>query len=123
MDARIGAGVNGRSLRFLVAPPACFKSIAYRHQRYQSGMARSPEDLIAIAAARRSAAVSLAAWKDPTFRRTRTANLVMDLTRALFRAGLLPRQLVDKVLVWSVAVSLEGVADLRRRRFRQAMRR
>jgi len=58
----------------------------------------------------------LAAWRDPTFRYYRAANLLLRGSVALFRAGLIPRSALAYVLLWSQALAGRGARLLRRRR-------
>lgn len=60
------------------------------------------------------ARVALAAWRDPTFRHYRTANLLLKSSIMLFRAGLIPRGAMGWVLLWAQALATRGKSMRRR---------
>jgi|HubBroStandDraft_1064217.scaffolds.fasta_scaffold3119098_1 hypothetical protein len=65
----------------------------------------------------------LAAWSDLPFLSYRAANLLLRTALVLFRAGLLPRSTLPRVLAWAERIKAPGEAEVRRRRFFGAVRR
>jgi hypothetical protein len=61
-----------------------------------------------------AARLAVAAWRDPTVRHYRSVNLLLKSSIILFRAGLIPRAAMGRVLIWAEALAARGKSMQRR---------